>query len=651
MQPDMNPKNKPDLANSFFDSDLVVETMPYGFVYHDATGKVLYANVSAQKILGITQRQIFGRGANDSEWLSIHEDSSPFPGEEHPVSIAIRTGREVSNVVMGVFNSLRQKYIWINICAIPIFFDSTNSKVAGVYVTFEDITEFKKNKDFEAELYIRLRQSSLEIAQRQNAIDQHAIVAITDLHGTIIYVNSRFCSISKYAKEELIGQNHRMINSGYHSKFFFHNMYSTIKNGETWHGEIRNQAKDGSYYWVATTIAPLKSVKGDIEQFIAIRTDITERVKAEQALRISEAQTRAILENSLESILFINPDRSVQFFNNVASQQVRLVLGKDLRIGAFMHDIIASEGLVDFERYFLSALRGERVIVDRLLIVKDSNYWFEIQYAPIKNKFQEIIGVLFTARDISEKKKAEEDKNQYLLELEKLNQTKDKFFNIIAHDLRNPFAGILGVSEMLEEKLIADNTERSVEYLKITQLIQASSRSAFSLLENLMQWARSQTGDISFDPIITSIDAIIETTIPLVIGNAFKKNITIEKNLSPEKFIFADPALTNTILRNILTNAIKFTLPNGKIIVATVVRKESVEVSVKDSGIGIKAENIEKLFRIDSKFSKIGTDNERGTGLGLILCKEFVEKQGGIIWVESEFEKGSTFTFTLPLAT
>lgn len=641
-------EESPDLDLNL-NSQYILETLPYGFVYQDSSGKIKYANGSAQRILGFTQRQISGKTSLDPDWMAIQEDGSPFLGEAHPSLQALKTGKSFSKVIMGVFNPMQQKYVWISINAVPIQIEESELPI-GVYVTFEDVTDYKKNKEFESEIYEKLRQSNLEISQRQSAIDQHAIVAITDTNGTIIYANAKFCEISKYSKEELIGQNHRMINSGYHSKFFFHNMYTTIKNGDTWHGEIRNRAKDGSYYWVATTIAPLKNRKGEIEQFLSIRTDITERVKAEQALRVSEAQTRAILDNSIETILFINRDKSVQFFNDVAKDRTRNVLGKELKIGCSMHDIISEDGKKDFEHNFDMALKGARISIEKVFKVNQLDIWFEIHYAPIKNKSQEIIGVLFTARDISEKKKSEQELNQYTSELESLNLTKDKFFSIIAHDLRNPFAGILGVSEMLEEKLKETNTNNSLELQKMTQLIQTSSRSAYALLENLMQWAKTQAGELNFEPIITSIDAIIEATLPLVNGNAYKKNISIEKDLCPEKFIFADPALTNTILRNILTNAIKFTYPNGKIKIATRVNDSFVEVSISDNGIGIKEENINKLFRIDSKFSKIGTDSERGTGLGLILCKEFVEKQGGIIRVESEFGKGSTFTFSLPVA-
>ncbi|HNK94541.1 MAG TPA: HAMP domain-containing sensor histidine kinase, partial [Leptospiraceae bacterium] len=234
---------------------------------------------------------------------------------------------------------------------------------------------------------------------------------------------------------------------------------------------------------------------------------------------------------------------------------------------------------------------------------------------------------------------------------ENLNHTKDKFFNIIAHDLKNPFAGILGISEMLESKLKESESQYTKEdLLKMANLIQSSARSASNLLDNLLHWARSQTGELQCDLIITSINSIIEATIPLISGIAFNKQIEIEKNLDAEKFVLADPSLTNTILRNLFTNSIKFTNPGGKIIVRTKFNNDYAEISIEDTGIGIKEEHLSKLFRIDSKITKLGTNGEKGTGLGLILCKEFTEKQNGKIWVESEFNKGSKFTFILPIA-
>ena len=232
-------------------------------------------------------------------------------------------------------------------------------------------------------------------------------------------------------------------------------------------------------------------------------------------------------------------------------------------------------------------------------------------------------------------------------QLKELNATKDKFFSIIAHDLKNPFNTLLGFSKLLFENAPNYTTDQIQQY---AQIMNHTAKQSYALLENLMQWAKSQTEKIKIIPRNSSMNELLSITIPIVNGSALKKNITIESNISTEDIVYADNSLTATILRNLLTNAIKFTHANGKITVSTQRKDIFLEVSITDTGVGIEPMNIDKLFRIDSKVTSHGTDNEEGTGLGLILCKEFVEKQGGTIWANSEVGKGSTFTFTLPLA-
>lgn len=234
-------------------------------------------------------------------------------------------------------------------------------------------------------------------------------------------------------------------------------------------------------------------------------------------------------------------------------------------------------------------------------------------------------------------------------QLKNLNATKDKFFSIIAHDLRNPFIGIIGLSENMQKILSNEKREGMDKFLKYTQIINTSSKSAATLLENLLEWARSQTGEIIIKQKSISINDLFVKNIQIVTVMAEKKNIIIENKLFENETVFADELLVNTILRNLLTNAIKFTQASGKISLSTQKKKEFLEIYITDTGVGIDPKNIDKIFRIDSKFSNLGTEKENGTGLGLILCKEFVEKQSGTIWVESELGKGSTVTFTLPL--
>ncbi len=228
-----------------------------------------------------------------------------------------------------------------------------------------------------------------------------------------------------------------------------------------------------------------------------------------------------------------------------------------------------------------------------------------------------------------------------------LNSTKDRLFSIIAHDLRNPFHVVKGFSELL----ITDYKKLPFEKVdKYLYLINSSSTNGTNLLDNLLQWSRSQTGQISFDPIHVSLTAMFLETINLLEANAHQKNIKIHIRLENDIVLFADENMIKAVLRNLISNAIKFTAENGLINVKATCDQAQVEVTIEDTGIGIDPNVLPLLFHIENTVSTKGTAHESGTGLGLLLCKEFIEKHNGIIWVESEVGKGSKFTFTLPVA-
>lgn len=231
-------------------------------------------------------------------------------------------------------------------------------------------------------------------------------------------------------------------------------------------------------------------------------------------------------------------------------------------------------------------------------------------------------------------------------ELITLNQTKDKFFSIIAHDLKNPFNALMGFSELLKENAASLSTQEVVSY---GQTINDASQRLYKLLENLLQWARTQTGKIPFTPTTFPINEAISQNINLQELNAASKSISLEVETIESYQVFADWEMVNTVLRNLISNAIKFTPPNGRVAISTVKKADQVEVSIADSGIGMSEEDRQKLFRIDVHYTTRGTNEEEGTGLGLIICKEFIEKQGGEIWVSSTQGEGTTFFFTLPI--
>jgi len=231
-------------------------------------------------------------------------------------------------------------------------------------------------------------------------------------------------------------------------------------------------------------------------------------------------------------------------------------------------------------------------------------------------------------------------------ELNELNASKDKFFSIIAHDLKNPFNTIIGFSDMMKESIRLNDLATFYEY---TEMINTSAVQTLRLLENLLEWANSQRGKLSFTPVPINLSELIKDEFIMAGDMAIRKNIELKSFLSDTLTIVADKNMIRTIFRNLITNAVKFTHKNGQVQVNAVISKNHLEISVTDTGIGMSKETMAKLFRIDANLSTRGTENEKGTGLGLFLCKEFAEKHNGKIWVESEQGKGSTFKLLLPL--
>jgi signal transduction histidine kinase/ligand-binding sensor domain-containing protein len=242
------------------------------------------------------------------------------------------------------------------------------------------------------------------------------------------------------------------------------------------------------------------------------------------------------------------------------------------------------------------------------------------------------------------------DSNQQLRftneQLAILNSTKDRFFSIIAHDLRNPFNTVSGFANLLQKDYKTLPPEKIERFLNI---ISVSSTSGNNLLDNLLQWSRSQTGSILYNPTKLNLSLVANDTIKLLEGDAQRKEITIHSHIDQEIMVFADENMLKTIFRNLVSNGIKFTPEKGTITLTSIINDLFVEITIADTGMGIPSEIISKLFRIDVTVTTKGTLSESGTGLGLILCKEFVEKHNGKIWVESEEGNGSEFKFTLPL--
>lgn len=263
--------------------------MSEGVVLHESQGAIVDCNTAAERILGLTQDQIYGRSSIDPKWRCVREDGSPFPGAEHPAMLTLATGVPQRDVVMGVHKA-DGSHVWIEI----------NSELIGgvddpgrqVVVSFRDVTERRA-------ALAALKASADELARQKFALDEHSLVSVCDLRGAITYANDKTCETSGYSQAELLGKNHRIMNSGEHSKEFFAAMFAVITQGNVWHGEIRNRAKGGSQYWIEMTIVPFRGVDGEVNSYVAISTDVTAR--RELAASLAVARDQALTASRLKS--------------------------------------------------------------------------------------------------------------------------------------------------------------------------------------------------------------------------------------------------------------------------------------------------------------------------------------------------------------
>lgn len=365
----------------------------------------------------------------------------------------------------------------------------------------------------------------------------------------------------------------------------------------------------------------------------------------------------AVFENAAVALFLIDQDDRVVNINRAGS----LMIGKNkgdvlgLNNGETFHcDIARENNLVicgKAEKCELCALRSSiklsfatrksAVKVEGHIDIKKKSRLKKLEVlistAPIKIKSKEY--VLVTIEDVTQLKK------QQLL-LKEINSTKDKFFSIIAHDLKNPFAALIGSAELMILNLKKENCDYEKVAKHASKIFEASLN-GHRLLANLLEWSHAQIGSIIFNPKLTNINDIIKESLSTLENSAHTKKIKLNLKSPQDITVFADSNMISTVLRNLISNAIKFSHPGGEVTVSARKNVNQVELSIKDSGIGIPKTELSRLFKIDQKYSILGTNNETGTGLGLILCKEFIEKHSGKIWVQSESGKGSEFKFTL----
>ncbi len=361
---------------------------------------------------------------------------------------------------------------------------------------------------------------------------------------------------------------------------------------------------------------------------------------AEQKEKVEESEVKlASTISSIDDLVFVLDSKGYfqEFYNlgkhRAIYEEAGVVMGK-----CFVD--VEFPGAVESLSKAFKALKKENTVQEfDYFIEKDREvFWFNAKISPRRNMEGELSGITIVARDITERKKAEE-------QLKELNATKDTFFSILAHDLKNPFSSLHSMSELIirdyqdleeEDKLLVLNNIH-----KQTELI-------YNLLENLLTWSKSQSGRIEYSPEKFNLSKLVEVNMNLHQVPAGEKGVVISSNVKENFQAYGDREMINTVIRNLINNAVKFSYEGGLVEVEIQSKDSMFEVMVRDTGTGISDENVNKIFLIDQKFKTPGTSGETGTGLGLVLCMDFIQKNRGEIWCKSELGKGSSFHFTIP---
>ncbi|RXQ95058.1 PAS domain-containing sensor histidine kinase [Ancylomarina salipaludis] len=393
--------------------------------------------------------------------------------------------------------------------------------------------------------------------------------------------------------------------------------------------------KSGDLIPVESSLCPIKYHDKTV-YFTSFR-NIQERKETERELHESEIRFRTLVENATDLVMRFDREYRYVFINS-ASLHVFGIPPEDF-IGKTHHDMGFPYDLCqlceeEMDKVFESGISD---VIDFSIEVKGREISFEWQLIPEFDEEDEIPYLMAVARDVTKRKQSEKA-------LEEALKTKDKFFSIIAHDLKNPFGSLRALSEALQ--LNDDLTKEEIN--EFAEIIHASACQGYDLLENLLDWSRSQRGNIKCEPEEFDLIELVESNINLLQANIHKKKINIHFNPDHNKTVFADKYMVDTIIRNLMANAVKFTYMYGNIEISLLDREKHYGLSIKDDGKGISQENQTKLFDMDNQYSSKGTAMETGTGLGLILCKEFIDCNNGEIWVESENGEGSCFSFIVP---
>lgn len=461
--------------------------------------------------------------------------------------------------------------------------------------------------------------------------------------GTIQMVSPSVENVLGFSINEIMGRNLTEFYISTDEILNFYKALSTSSNSTHWESQIYN--KSGNTVWLSTTAKIIRNTEGSIAFIEAISRDITTSKMFESALRESELKYRTVIERSLSGIIIIQ-DWLIKFMNPALSEMIGYSLDEAIEIPFSL--FVAPEEVMKIREIHENRLYGRSAPehYETILIHKSGRRIFVDIKSGIMD-YKSYPAVLASIHDITELKLSELAYIESEQKLRKSQSEKDKFLSIIAHDLRNPFNVLLNGLNTLYCNF--DNLDTDTQKSLVHEVFN-TTRNTYQLLENLLLWSRSQRGLLVYYPEKIDLYEFAFNASFEMESKAKEKGINFIVDVKPNTMVIADRFMIQSIIRNFISNAIKFTGKGGEVKVNTIDRDDFLELSVQDTGIGISPDNLSKMFNISETVSTEGTNGETGTGLGLLICKEFIERHSEALFVESEPGKGTTFRFTLKKA-